>query len=88
MYFMILIGNVALRKTTRQLGNLKPPHLAVDGITYHGADDDSCAHPYSGGPPVWWYVDLGQSYRITQVVLFQRGSVGAASKYKQKPPIS
>ena len=77
------IGNLALRKETYQLGNLKPSSLAVDGITDHGSDQYSCAHPFSGvyGPPVWWYVNLGQSYRITQIVLYQRGSEGAASKY-------
>ena len=80
-----IIGNVALRKTTDQLGNIKPSSLAVDGISHDGSDDKNCAHPFSGAYnnppiPVWWYVDLGQSYRITQVVLYQRGSEGAARK--------
>ena len=84
-------GNLALGKPTKHLQSPSlglPSSLAVDGITDPGPHyDNNCAHPFSGvdGPPVWWYVDLGLSYRITQVVLYNRASEGAsegaASKY-------
>ena len=82
------LGNLALGKDTKQLENPSlglPSSLAVDGITDPGSGDNNCAHPFSGGggPPVWWYVDLGQPYRITQVVLYNRAST-AYSKYSNK----
>ena len=54
----------------------------MDGITDPGPYDKLCAHPFTGvnGTAVWWYVDLGQSCRITQVVLYNRASEGGASK--------
>ena len=80
-------GNIALKKPTKQLGITSGlgSDLAVDGNTDPDSDHGSCAHPYSGydGLPVWWYVDLGQSYRITQIILYNRAHVDAASKYYQ-----
>ena len=80
-----LSGNLALRKPTKQLESLsfgQPSSLAVDGITDPGPGDENCAHPFSGSRnnppiPVWWYVDLELSYRITQIVLYNRASFTA-----------
>ena len=79
---MLAAGNVALRKSSYQRGQHRglSASLAVDGNT--DLNSDNCAHPFTGvgGLPVWWYVDLGQSYRITQVVLYNTAGIGAASK--------
>ena len=78
---------MALNKPTEQLESLSlalPSSLAVDGITEPGSGDRKCAHPFSGEAgtvPVWWYVDLEQSYRMTQVVLYNRASEPAAGKF-------
>ena len=74
-------GNLALSKHTQQLQSQsvgQPSSLAVDGITKPSSGDKNCAHPFSGqhgNPPVpvWWYVDLGLSYRITQSCTLQQG---------------
>ena len=82
---------MALNKPAEQLGKISSytADLAVDGDTNPVMDAGSCAHPNSGtgnNPPipVWWYVDLGQSYRITQVVLYNRESVTSAGNYITK----
>ena len=78
---------MALDKPAEQLGisgKKNTADRAVDGDTNPVMDDGSCAHPsteFTDQAPVWWYVDLGQSYRITQVLLYNRASNGSASKY-------
>ena len=79
---------MALDKPAEQLGiagKVNTAARAVDGNTNPFTDDGSCAQPYSGlndpPDPVWWYVDLEQSYRITQIVLYNRAGVQGASKY-------
>ena len=80
---------MALDKPAEQLGKageLNTAARAVDGNVNPVMDDGSCAQPYSGVSndppvPVWWYVDLGQSYRTTQIVLYNRASVQGASKH-------
>ena len=77
---------MALEKPTEQIGTLDShgAYLAVDGDTNPVLDQGGCAHPFTGDRndppvPVWWYVDLEQSYRTTQVVLYNRAS-GSYSK--------
>ena len=80
---------MALDKPAEQLGiagKVNTAARAVDGNTKPVMDNGSCAQPYSGDSndppdPVWWYVDLGQSYRTTQVVIYNRAGEQGASKY-------
>ena len=76
-------GNLALDKTTDQLGSFYPSHLAVDGYTDAGNKDNQSEHPFSGDgvSPVWWSVDLGQNSIIAQIVLYNRESLPAAGKF-------
>ena len=55
---------------------------AVDGNTDPDVFNNSCAHPdsYQQNIPCWWYVELGDVYRITQVILYNREEAYAACK--------
>ncbi|XP_078615028.1 uncharacterized protein LOC144884041 [Branchiostoma floridae x Branchiostoma japonicum] len=48
-----------------------PPHLAVDGNTNSNHYALSCTHTAGEANPTWW-VDLGQSYVVDRVVIFNR----------------
>ncbi|XP_035677405.1 fucolectin-1-like [Branchiostoma floridae] len=68
--------NVALGKPAFQTSTWGPgePSRAVDGRTSSRMDAGSCTHT-AGHPgednPTWW-VDLGQSYAVDSVVIFNR----------------
>ena len=83
----ILIGNVALEKPATQIGTYLHLSLfiadrAVDGNTNPHVFNNSCALPDSFSPniPCWWYVDLGDLYRITKVILYNRHEAYSARK--------
>ncbi|XP_078591714.1 uncharacterized protein LOC144870889 isoform X2 [Branchiostoma floridae x Branchiostoma japonicum] len=65
--------NVALGKTAYQTSTLydRPAHLAVDGNTNPNWDAGSCIHTNWESHPSWW-VDLGQSYVVIRVEIFNR----------------
>ncbi|XP_019627216.1 PREDICTED: uncharacterized protein LOC109472084 [Branchiostoma belcheri] len=71
--------NVALRKTAFQTSTLNGTHgpgvasLAVDGITntYMNYGIATCTLTQQEADPSWW-VDLGRSYMIDRVVIFNR----------------
>ncbi|XP_019628635.1 PREDICTED: plasminogen-like [Branchiostoma belcheri] len=71
--------NVALGKTAFQTSTLNGMHgpgvasLAVDGITniYMNYGTATCTHTQEETDPSWW-VDLGRSYMIDRVVIFNR----------------
>ena len=56
--------------------------LAVDGNTDPDAYNNSCAIPdsYQQNIPCWWYVELGDVYQITQVILYNREDPYSACK--------
>ncbi|XP_035657768.1 uncharacterized protein LOC118403261 [Branchiostoma floridae] len=73
-----LIGvNVALGKPAFQTSHFRPPggaaSRAVDGNTDPAYHHGSCTHTSNPGEtnPSWW-VDLGQSYVIDRVLIFNR----------------
>ncbi|XP_019620840.1 PREDICTED: fucolectin-1-like [Branchiostoma belcheri] len=49
--------------------------LAVDGNTDTDYYHDSCQHNEGESNPMWW-VDLGQSFSINRVVIFNRMDYG------------
>eukprot|EP00058_Branchiostoma_floridae_P025896 XP_002611386.1 hypothetical protein BRAFLDRAFT_73217 [Branchiostoma floridae] len=67
--------NVALGKTAFQTSNYQDgaASRAVDGNTATNWLDGSCTHTRDSGEdnPTWW-VDLGQSYGIDRLVIFNR----------------
>ncbi|XP_078603161.1 fucolectin-like [Branchiostoma floridae x Branchiostoma japonicum] len=68
-------ANVALGKTAFQTSSHRggAASRAVDGNTATNWLDDSCTHTRDSGEdnPTWW-VDLGQSYGIDRLVIFNR----------------
>ncbi|XP_078603366.1 uncharacterized protein LOC144877331 [Branchiostoma floridae x Branchiostoma japonicum] len=67
-------ANVALGKTAFQTSNREPASVAVDGNIATNYDAGSCTHTvgdYGEDNPTWW-VDLGQSYVIDRLVIFNR----------------
>ena len=76
----ILIGNVARGKPATQIGTYLFTRYVitadrdVDGNTNPGVFNNSCVQFDSPSLNIscWWYVDLGDVYRITQVILYNR----------------
>ena len=67
---------MAYGKTASQLGTYADyiASRAVDGNTDGNVGHKSCAHPASTpGYAPWWSVDLGDTYEVTDMVLFPRG---------------
>ncbi|XP_066265973.1 uncharacterized protein [Branchiostoma lanceolatum] len=60
--------NVALGKTAFQTSTVQPASFAVDGNTN---TYPPCTHTTQEANPSWW-VDLGQSYLIDRVAIFNR----------------
>ena len=57
---------------------------AVDGYINPNINDGYCAHPESKDTSkrAWWYVDLEDSYRISNIILFNRqGSEGMFTRF-------
>ncbi|CAH1253107.1 PKD1L3 [Branchiostoma lanceolatum] len=74
VYEMQITGvNVALGKTAFQTSILNGGYasLPVDGNTNTHYSAWSCSHTASQAYPSWW-VDLGQSYMVVSVVIFNR----------------
>ena len=71
---------MALGKPATQIGTyIRSPYVftadrAVDGNADPNAFNNSCALPDSLAQniPCWWYVELGDVYRLTQVILYNR----------------
>ncbi|XP_035682731.1 uncharacterized protein LOC118420132 [Branchiostoma floridae] len=63
----VALGMLAFQTTTRPDGG--PARLAVDGNPSTRWTDGSCAHTQQEENPTWW-VDLGQSYAVDSVVIF------------------
>ncbi|XP_035682322.1 uncharacterized protein LOC118419823 [Branchiostoma floridae] len=83
-------GNVALGKTAYQTSTRDEggaASRAVDGNTDGNFNAGSCTHTVSGGEtnPTWW-VDLGQSYAVDSVVIFNR--MDAASNSERLNPFN
>ncbi|XP_078615314.1 uncharacterized protein LOC144884146 [Branchiostoma floridae x Branchiostoma japonicum] len=64
--------NVAVGKTAFQTSTGMPPHLAVDGNTNSNHYALSCSAIYPPEANPTWWVDLGQSYVVDRVVIFNR----------------
>ena len=76
-------GNVAYKKKASQSGeesnwNSKkyPAGKAVDGTIDSILEHNSCAHPMEDERDInaWWMVDLGDTYKIYGVVIYNRAS--------------
>ncbi|XP_078585929.1 uncharacterized protein LOC144867737 [Branchiostoma floridae x Branchiostoma japonicum] len=65
----VALGMLAFQTTTRPDGGAA--RLAVDGNPSTSYADGSCAHSEQEDNPTWW-VDLGQSYAVDSVVIFNR----------------
>ena len=74
-------GNVAYHKTASQSANPNkdwsrqfPAERAVDGDTNPDMHQGHCAHPDTvWGQNAWWVVDLGGTYNIYKVIIYNRG---------------
>ena len=79
---------MALEKPATQVGTFPSTHYvftadrAVDGNTDPDVYRNSCAffESWTLNIPCWWYVELGDVYQITQVILYNRRHVIAAGK--------
>ena len=76
-YVIISGPNIACGKDALQgPGSLQNqgPQLAVDGNLNTTNDGVTCAHTSKGSieQPAWWQVDLGDAYRITGIVIYNR----------------
>ncbi|XP_066297331.1 uncharacterized protein [Branchiostoma lanceolatum] len=67
------VVNVALGKAANQTSTHGPgaASRAVDGDTNTTFDAGTCTHTQEEDNPTWW-VDLGQSYTVERVVIFNR----------------
>ncbi|CAH1239458.1 CLEC10A [Branchiostoma lanceolatum] len=67
------VVNVALGKAANQTSTHGPGDAsrAVDGDTNTTFDAGTCTHTQEEDNPTWW-VDLGQSYTVERVVIFNR----------------
>ncbi|XP_078575770.1 uncharacterized protein LOC144861669 [Branchiostoma floridae x Branchiostoma japonicum] len=67
------VANIAQGKTAFQTSTYDSwvASLAVDGNTDTNFYAGSCTHTETAGNPSWW-VDLGQSYVVDRVVIFNR----------------
>ena len=68
-------GNVAYGKTANQSGTYKDKIAprAVDGNITADLAGGRCAHPDNvKGKPAWWSVDLGDLFKISDIVFFAR----------------
>ena len=78
MYIFVSGLNIALKKVATQgpgtLSLNEGPQLAVDGSLLTTNNARTCAHTTKGtvGKPAWWQVDLGDAYRITGIVIYNR----------------
>ena len=81
---------MALGKPVTQIGawvHVRYPYVftadrAVDGNTDPDVYHNHCALLDSLSPniPCWWYVELGDVYQITKVILYNRREVYSARK--------
>ncbi|KAK2175547.1 hypothetical protein NP493_723g02013 [Ridgeia piscesae] len=74
-------GNIAYhKKASESIGVEKwaikyPAGKAVDGNTDSRIYKNSCAHPDNAeGQYAWWMVDLGETYRLSRVIIYNRDS--------------
>ena len=81
---MHISGNVAYHKiASESIGPEKwakkyPAGNAVDGNTDSRIYKNSCAHPdIARGQNAWWMVDLGETYRLSRVIIYN----GDSSEY-------
>ena len=77
--FVVVIGNVAYAKSTRQsAGDVSyPSGRAVDGDTNPHMGAGHCAlASISGGRNAWWMVDLNDTYNISRVIIYNTDSEG------------
>jgi len=77
--FHILGPNVARGKTATQGPGTyqnQSPYRAVDGETDYS--QIHCSHTTKGNTdnPAWWQVDLGDTYRITGIRIYNRDPRG------------
>ena len=76
----IVSGNVAYHKTASQSvdsytdwSRQFPAERAVDGNTNPDMFQGHCAHPDTdSGQNAWWKVDLGETYDISSVIIYNR----------------
>ena len=79
---------MALEKPATQIGtyystqNVFTSDRAVDGNTDPNVFHNYCALPdsFSSQIPCWWYVELGDVYSITKVILYNRQQEYSARK--------
>ncbi|XP_035685611.1 uncharacterized protein LOC118422203 [Branchiostoma floridae] len=63
--------NVALLKPAHQSSGEAPASRAVDGDTNSDFGGNSCTHSRAENSPTW-YVDLGETSKVTSVVIYNR----------------
>ena len=78
---MHISGNIAFHKNASESigpekwAKLFPAGKAVDGYTDSRIDRMSCATPdTASGQNAWWMVDLGETYRLSRVIIYNRDS--------------
>ena len=78
MYVLLSGPNLACGKNAtqgpRSRSDSEGPQLAVDGNLKTSNDGATCTHTTNGSveQPAWWQVDLGDAYRITGIVIYNR----------------
>ena len=75
----VVTGNVAYAKSANQstgdYGGRFPAGRAVDGNTNPHMGAGHCAHPDTDtGKNAWWMVDLGDTYNISHVIIYNTDS--------------
>ena len=84
---LIIPGNVAYNKSAVQTGvwGELTADKAVDGLLdSHGEGNRYCAHPNTPNNPAMWTVDLGDSHRLYNITIYNRGDTGGITLSKGK----